>query len=102
MLQSLKRAKLLMDKQSLSDPRVHSCVIRLQRYVTDHMSKFPDPIQNVLMNETKKADIFNHQTTKERNEEFMQKHSKQYQHLVAGKFILFEDRTIPKGLKTPS
>ena len=89
MLQSLKRAKLLMDKQSVSDPRLHGCVIRFQRYVTDHMSEFSDPIQNVLMNETKKADIFNYKTTKERNEEFMQKHSKQYQHLVVGKLILY-------------
>ena len=85
MLQSVKRAKLLLEQESKSDPRMHACIIRFQKFVTDNMSTFSDPVQNVLMNETKNADIFTTKTTRERNEEFMQKHSKKYQYLVEGK-----------------
>ena len=68
------------------DPRMHGCVIRFQKFVTCNMSKFSDAVQTVLMNETKKADIFSTKTTKERNEAYMLKHSKEYQHLVEGKY----------------
>ena len=82
MLQSVKRAKLLLEQESKSDPRMHACIIRFQKFVTDNLSTFCDPIQNVLMNETK--NMFTTKKTRERNEEFMQKHSKEYQYLVEG------------------
>ena len=83
MLRSIKRAKLLLEEQSKSDPRMHGCVVRFQKFVTDKMSTFGDAVQKVLMNETK--NIFTTKTTRERNEEFMQKHSKEYQYVVEGK-----------------
>ena len=83
MLRSIKRAKLLLEQQSKSDPRMHGCVVRFQKFVTDKMSTFGDAVQKVLMNETK--NIFTTKTTRERNEEFMQNHSKEYQYVVEGK-----------------
>ena len=83
MLRSVKRAKLLLEQQSKSDPRMHGCIVRFQKFVTDKMSTFGDAVQKVLMNETK--NIFTTKTTRERNEEFIQKHSNEYQYLVEGK-----------------
>ena len=91
MLRSIKRAKLLLEEQSKSDPRMHGCVVRFQKFVTDKMSTFGDAVQKVLMNETK--NIFTTKTTRERNEEFMQKHSKEYQYVVEGKRKDFKDQS---------
>ena len=87
MLQSVKRAKLLLEQQAKSDPRMHGCIIRFQKFVTDKMSTFCDAVQTVLMNETKT--IFTTKTTRERNEEFMQNHNKEYQYLAEGNYFLF-------------
>ena len=54
MLRSVKKAKLLLEQQSKSDPRMHGCIVRFQKFVTDKMSTFGDAVQKVLMNETKK------------------------------------------------
>ena len=87
MLRSVKRAKLLLEQQSKSDPRMHGCIVRFQKFVTDKMSTFGDAVQKVLMNETK--NIFTTKSTRERNEEFIQKHSNEYQYLVEGKIKPF-------------
>ena len=86
MLQSVKRAEALLKQQSKSDPRMHGCIIRFQKYVTDKMSTFSDAVQKVLMNETK--NIFTVKSTRERNEEFMQENKKDYQCVVEGNTIM--------------
>ena len=85
MLRSVKRAKLLLEEESKSDPRMHGCIVRFQKFVTDKMSTFGDAVQKVLMNETK--NIFTAKSTRERNEEFMQEHKKDYQCVVEGNII---------------
>ena len=82
MLQSVKRAQALLKQQSKSDPRMHGCIVRFQKYVTDKMSTFGDAVQKVLMNETK--NIFTAKSTRERNEEFMQEHKNDYKSVVEG------------------
>ena len=86
MLQSVKRAQALLKQQSKSDPRMHGCIVRFQKYVTDKMSTFGDAVQKVLMNETK--NIFTAKSTRERNEEFMQEHKNDYQSVVEGNTIM--------------
>ena len=84
MLQCVKRAKTLLEQESKTDPRMHACIIRFQKFVTEKMSTFSDPVQSVLMTETKNANIFTSKTVRERNKEFIQKHSKQYTYLFEG------------------
>ena len=86
MLQSVKRAQALLKQQSKSDPRMHGCIVRFQKYVTDKMSTFGDAVQKVLMNETK--NIFTAKSTRERNEEFMQEHKNDYKSVVEGTTIM--------------
>ena len=86
MLQSVKRAQALLKQQSKSDPRMHGCIVRFQKYVTDKMSTFGDAVQKVLMNETK--NIFTAKSTRERNEEFMQEHKNDYKSVVEGNTIM--------------
>ena len=92
MLQSVKRAMKILEQDSKFDSRMHGCIIKFQKFVTDKMSSFSEPVQNVLMNETK--NIFTTKTTRERNEEFMQKHNKDYQCLVEGKNFSFAKHNI--------
>lgn len=69
MLQSVKRA--LSVAAAGSDPRVHGCVIRLQKFVEDKSEGFSEPVRAVIDRETK--GIFDKdKSARQRNEEFMQ------------------------------
>ena len=77
MLQSIKRAM----KVDPTDPRVHSCVVRLQKFV-ETSPDLASPVKQVLGQETQS--IFTTKTAKERNEQFIQKHRESQDHRVQG------------------
>ena len=83
MLQSIKRAL----KVSSSDPRLHGCLIRFQRFIEDKSQGFPGPVNQVLDQETKS--IFTTKTAKERNEQFIQSNQNKLEHRVVGKLSTF-------------
>jgi len=78
MLQSIKRAL----KVNASDPRLHGCLIRFQKFVEERSAGFAGPVNQVLDQETQS--IFTTKSAKERNEQFIQSHSNTLDHRVVG------------------
>ena len=83
MLQSLKR----MLKVDASDPQVHGCLIRFQNFVEVNSKGFAGAVNQVIDQETQS--IFTTKSARERNEQFIQSHSKTLDHRLVGK--------LPKG-----
>merc|ERR1711863_215980 len=81
MLQSIKRAL----KVNASDPRLHGCLIRFQKFVEERSAGFAGPVNQVLDQETQS--IFTTKSAKERNEQFIQSHSNTLDHRVVGKSV---------------
>jgi len=77
MLQSIKRAL----KVDPTDPRVHGCLVRFQRFI-ETSKDLAGPVKQVLGQETQS--IFTTKTAKERNEQFIQKHRESLDHRVQG------------------
>lgn len=80
MLQSIKRAL----KVNPSDPRLHGCLIRFQRFIEDKSEGFAEPVKKVLDQETQS--IFTTKSAKERNDKFLQTHQTKLDHRVVGKY----------------
>ena len=79
MLQSLKR----MLKVDASDPQVHGCLIRFQNFVEVNSKGFAGAVNQVIDQETQS--IFTTKSARERNEQFIQSHSKTLDHRLVGK-----------------
>ena len=79
MLQSIKRAL----KVDPTDPKVHGCLIRFQKFIEEKESSIAGPVKEVLDRETQT--IFNTKTAKDRNDQFMQKNASLLEHRVIGK-----------------
>ena len=82
MLQSIKRAL----KVDPTDPRVHGCLVRFQRFI-ETSKDLAGPVKQVLGQETQP--IFTTKTAKERNEQFIQKHRESLDHRVQGTYFAF-------------
>jgi len=78
MLQSLKR----MLKVDASDPQVHGCLIRFQNFVEVNSKGFAGAVNQVIDQETQS--IFTTKSARERNEQFIQSHSKTLDHRLVG------------------
>jgi len=79
MLQSIKRAM----KVNASDPRLHGCLIRFQKFVEERGSGFAGPVNQVIDQETQSF-FTNKSTARERNEQFIQSHSNTLDHRLVG------------------
>ena len=93
MLQSLKR----MLKVDASDPQVHGCLIRFQNFVEVNSKGFAGAVNQVIDQETQS--IFTTKSARERNEQFIQSHSKTLDHRLVGKLQLNQNETAPYFLQ---
>ena len=87
MLQSIKRAL----KVDPSDPKVHGCLIRFQKFIEEN--SIAGPVKQVLDQETQS--IFTTKLAKDRNEQFMQKNDAVLEHRVIGKLKTVISATTP-------
>ena len=78
MLQSIKRAL----KVNPSDPRLHGCLIRFQKFVEENSST--GPVKQVVDQETQSI-FTSTKSARERNDQFIQSHSDLLDHRVVGK-----------------
>lgn len=82
MLQSVKRAL----KLNVTDPRIHSCLVRFQHFFERNESRMAEPVKEVIKSEG--HEIFTYKSAKARNDEFMQNHPDSLDHRVIGAKML--------------
>merc|ERR1712037_255619 len=71
-----------MLKVDASDPQVHGCLIRFQNFVEVNSKGFAGAVNQVIDQETQS--IFTTKSARERNEQFIQSHSKTLDHRLVG------------------
>ncbi len=66
----------------LTDPRVHGCLVRLQRFVEQERERLSPAVRSVLERKEVAADVFS-VSAQERNEAFLKAHANSLPHALA-------------------